>query len=441
MGLSAAPLGSRVRKMQRLGLTLVVITGIFNYFDRVALSFANPLIRKDLHLSMGQMGLLFSAFFWSYAFAQLPMGALIDRIGSRVLLAVGVCFWSVAQGFTGMVNSLSAFLGLRVALGIGETPQQPASARMVQDWFNIKDRGLASGIFVANMNVGAVIAPPILTGVMLVFGWRWLFGGLGIVGVLIAVLWYACYRDPAQVSLTDEEREYLVRGDPQTTRKRMNLGEWGRLFRHRTTWGMMIGFFGVIYLDWLFRAWLPGYLESEHHLSIKLTGWIACIPFIFAGIGNVSGGWFADRLYARGVSAVNSRKTGIVGGVFLFAASTAGAALTHSTVIALTFVTVGIFFGGVAIANAWALTSVAAPANGVASLAGIQNFGGQLGGAFAPLITGYSVQATHSFTFAFMLGAVIGLVSAIACLILVRDPIPPETISSGTLAAVSTGNP
>ena len=170
--------------MQRTALTMLVLAGTLNYVDRAALSIANPLIRQELGLSIADMGLLLSAFLWAYAFFQLPGGALVDRVGPRRLLAVGLAVWSVAQGAAGLVTSFAQFVIARVFLGLGEAPMFSSCVRVTRDWFNLRQRGLAMGICNCTSSLGPCIAPPILTFLMLEFGWRWMFITMGIAGVV-----------------------------------------------------------------------------------------------------------------------------------------------------------------------------------------------------------------------------------------------------------------
>ena len=261
MSATIAAATPRVRTIQRTALAMLVLAGVVNYIDRATLAVANPLIRQEMGLSVADMGYLLSAFLWSYAFAQLPTGAMVDRLGPRLLLTLGLSLWSVAQLLGGLVNSFGQFFGARLLLGIGEAPQFPTGARVARDWFNPRDRGLATGIFNCASTLGTAIAVPLLTFLMLAFGWRWMFAIMGVAGLLVAGLWFAVYRNPQDVALTREENAYRTQGDPPGQRTKVTLAEWKQLFRFRTTWGMIGGYFGTIYLTWIYTAWLPGYLE------------------------------------------------------------------------------------------------------------------------------------------------------------------------------------
>ncbi len=429
----------RLKTVQRTALTMLVVAGVVNYIDRATLAVANPLIRQDLGLSIADMGYLLSAFLWSYAFSQLPTGALVDRLGPRLLLTCGLTLWSFAQFLGGLVASFGQFFGARILLGIGEAPQFPAASRVTRDWFNPRDRGLATGIFNCASSLGTAIAAPLLTFLMLAFGWRWMFMIMGVAGLLVAAVWYSVYRNPAEVMLTEEEQRYRTEGDPPGRRERVTLREWRLLFRFRTTWGMILGYFGCIYLTWIYTAWLPGYLEIERHMSVKGAGLLSFIPFAWGVAGGVSGGWFADVLLRRGLSPINSRKYPATVALLGTALFTILAAYTTSNTLAIVFISASLFLVYVTSTCAWALSSVAAPANCTASIGAMQNFGGYLGGALAPTVTGLIVQATGSFVLALVVGATVGTLAALAYLFIVRDPITTagmEAVSPAGAAAI-----
>ncbi|MGI4946481.1 MAG: MFS transporter [Janthinobacterium lividum] len=413
----------RVRSIQRTALAMLVLAGVVNYIDRATLAVANPLIRDELHLSIADMGYLLSAFLWAYAFAQLPTGAMVDKLGPRLLLTLGLSLWSFAQLLGGLVHSFGQFFAARVLLGVGEAPQFPTGARVARDWFNPRDRGLATGIFNCASTLGTAIAVPLLTALMLGFGWRWMFGVMGIAGLLVAALWYAVYRNPEQVGLTAEENLYRTQGDPPGQRTRVTFAEWKQLFRFRTTWGMIGGYFGCIYLTWIYTAWLPGYLEIQRHMSVKGTGIYASIPFAWGVVGGVLGGYLADVLVRRGVSPMNSRKYPAAVALLGTAVCTVAAAYVESNALAIAFISASLFLVYVTSTCAWALSSVGAPTNCTASIGAMQNFGGYLGGALAPTVTGLIVQNTGSFVPALVVGAVIGVASAASYAFVVKDPI------------------
>ncbi|MFE1599060.1 MFS transporter [Methylobacterium sp. ID0610] len=420
----------RLRRIQWVAVAFLTAAGIINYVDRSALSIANTAIREEMSLSPAQMGWLLSAFSLAYAFSQLPVGALLDRFGSRIMLGAGMFFWSLAQLVSGFVTSFQQFVVARAVLGLGEAPQFPAGAKTVSEWFSVRERGTPTGIFVASSCIGPCIAPPLLTALMLLFGWRWMFVLTGLAGIIVAVGWYLVYRNRGEVALDPAEIAHLDEGATPGDTRSMTFAEWRGLFAHATTWGMILGFMGVIYMVWLYLTWLPSYLEHERGLSVARTGWVVAIPYIFGTLGMLCAGQVADRLLARGLSIVNSRKWPVCIGLLGGAAFTVPAAYTPSVTLAVVYICLAMFFINLASAAAWTMVSVAVPKRQVASLGSIQNFGGYFAGSFAPVITGYIVEATGSYVNALLAAALVAVVAAAAYLLLVRKPLEgSETLS------------
>jgi sugar phosphate permease len=427
---------ARLKSVQRVALALLVVAGVVNYIDRATLAVANPLIREELGLSIADMGYLLSAFLWAYAFSQLPTGAMVDRLGPRILLTMGLSLWSLAQLLGGVVRNFGEFFGARILLGIGEAPQFPTGARVVRDWFNQRDRGLATGVFNCASSLGTAIAVPLLTYLMLSFGWRAMFVIMGIAGLIVAALWYLLYRNPDGVALTPQENAYRTQGDPPGQRTKVTFREWKLLFRFRTTWGMIFGYFGCIYLTWIYTAWLPGYLEIERHMSVKYTGWAAAVPFACGVVGGVLGGYIADILVRRGVEPLRSRRYPAAIALLGTAVCTVAAAYVSSNALAIAFISVSLFLVYVTSTCAWALSSVAVPTNCTASIGAVQNFGGYLGGALAPTVTGLIVQHTGSFVPALVVGSLIGAVSAGCYLFVVDQPITAAELDAASGAKI-----
>jgi MFS family permease len=238
---------------------------------------------------------------------------------------------------------------------------------------------------------------------MLACGWRVAFGLMGAAGFVVAVVWFALYRDPSE----PVEAEDAVPGS----------ADWPLLLRSRTLWAMVIGNFGSGYMNWFYAAWLPGWLEIARHESVPRTGWLAAIPFGFGVVGSLTGGWLCDRLMRAGLSPMNSRKLPIVGGLIGGAICTALAVLAGGDAAAIASVSAAVLFSNLAGASIWALASTAAPSAAVGSVGGAQNFGGLIGGAIAPIVTGFSLQASGSFTTALVTTAIIASAAALIYLV------------------------
>jgi MFS family permease len=423
----------RIRSMQVRAVLVLLFIGVVNILDRAALSVANPLVRQEMGLSIAEMGLLLSAFAWAYAFCQLPGGALVDRIGPRRLLGWALIVWSAAQAAVGLVGTMTQFVLARVALGVGEAPTFTSALRVIHEWHHVKHRSIPTALCCsAPATIAPVIAPPLLTWLMLAFGWRWMFVILGGIGIVAAVVWFLGYRDVRAFDMNAEETQYLTdNGEVAGRGRTLNFSDWKRLFGFRATWGLMGGFGGINYLGWLYLAWLPGYLEIERHMSLVKTGIVASIPFVFGFLGTICVGWLSERLIGRGYSPINACRFPLVICMLLAALCTALAAFAGSDVAAVGAICGALFFGHGANGMSWGVATNMAPAKCTASLGGIQNFGGYIGSAMAPMVTGFVVQATGTFTPALLAGAVISLIAAALYLFLIpnrRIVLPDERL-------------
>jgi sugar phosphate permease len=414
---------ARIRRSQILSLALLLICGVINYLDRATLAVANEYIRADLGLTLGQMGLLLSAFSWSYAICQLPVGALVDKVGPRWLLGIGLVVWSLAQAAGGFAATFGWFLIARIALGIGEAPQFPAAARVVSNWFPPRSRGTPTGIFNSASPLGIALAPLLLPPLIAASSWHWAFFITGGMGLVAAAVWVTLYRDPVLAQMTAEERAYLEAEKSGDAPPKSNFAAWRALFRHRVTWGMMLGFFGSVYLNWVYLTWLPGYLRTERHMDLAHAGIAASIPFLCGVAGALLAGWASDRVARNAKSLVTGRRNAVVVAMLGMVAFTIPAALVESNVVAVACISVVIFLANASSACSWSLATVAAPPSRIASLGAIQNFGGFLGGALAPVLTGYIAQS-WSFVPALLTGAAIALMGSMSYLFLVTKPIP-----------------
>ena len=422
-GAGSAKASRRVVSIQRWSIGLLIAGGALNYIDRATLSVANKLIQDDLHIPVAKMGLLLSAFLWAYAFAQLPVGGLIDRYGPRKLLAIGLFAWSLAQAAGGFVTGFGPFVVARAALGFGEAPLFPGGARVVRDWFGIRERGFATGLCQSAGTFGNFVAVPLLTFLMLKLSWRWMFIIVGAAGIVLSLIWWSIHRDPAEIALTPDEHRYLTEGDEAAADRPPSFAEWRELFAHRTTWGMIAGFFGTVYTLWLFTSWLPYYLEHERHMTIQQVGALAGIPYFCGAVGAIVGGWLCDLLTRHGWTPIGGRKILISSALAGISLCTVATVFAQSNAVALVFISICVFLVYISSSAAWATVPIAAPGQFTASLGSIQNFGGYLGGALAPAVTGFIVQRTGSFSQALMLCAGLCLVSAAAYLLLVQKPI------------------
>lgn len=414
---------SRIKKIQFTAMALLFLAAVVNYLDRSSLSVANMTIRHDLGLSATEIGALLSVFSLAYGIAQLPCGPLLDRKGPRIMLGLGMFFWSLFQAMSGLVHSFAQFVLVRVGMGIGEAPMNPCGVKVINDWFNIKERGRPMGFFNAASTIGVAISPPILAAMMLLIGWRGMFITIGLFGIVVAIGWYLLYRNREQLSLTPVEQAYLNAGSVNARREPLSFAEWRGLFRNRTMWGMMLGFSGINYTAWLYLAWLPGYLQTTYNMDLKSTGLMAAIPFLFGAAGMLVNGYVTDALVKRGVAPLKSRKICIIAGMLLSASFTFLVAQATSSMNAVLLIGMALFCIHFAGTSCWGLIHVAVASRMTASVGSIQNFASFICASFAPIVTGWVVDTTHSFHLALTICSCVTVLGAAAYVLLVRQPI------------------
>ncbi|CAO3306582.1 MULTISPECIES: MFS transporter [unclassified Pseudomonas] len=423
------------RKYQVITVSLLLVIGIINYVDRSALSIANTSIQRDMGITPSQMGILLSAFSLAYAFSQLPLGMIIDRLGSKISLGAALLGWSVAQTASGLINSFSAFIGLRVVLGIGEAPMFPSAAKALAEWFEAEKRGTPTGIVLSSTCIGPCLAPPLLTLLMVTWGWRGMFIVTGVFGILVAACWFAFYKSKARylAELPAEEREQLLAAQAHKQAVpsarpsvQAQLTAWAELFRHKSTWGAVLGFMGVIYMLWLHLTWLPGYFEREHGLSLYQTAWVVSLAYVFGALGTIVAGRICDRLVKNGASVLGSRKRVVVTALLAAAAFTVPLSFGSGFLLSVALLCCALFSVNMASSTAWMIANTVVDSQRVASFGSIQNFGGYLAGSVAPIVTGFSIQQTGSFASAFLISAAVAAVAAMAYVLLLKQPVSTD---------------
>jgi sugar phosphate permease len=413
----------RIARIQITAVSILSIAGVINYIDRGSLAIANTTIRTDLGISATRMGVLLSIFSLSYAISQLPMGLLLDRFGERLVLGAGMFLWSLTQTATGFVRGFASFVGARVGLAVGESPFVVSAVKAVNDWFDVRNRATPMGIVNASTTIGQAIAPPLLTVTMLAFGWRGMFMLIGIPGLLLSIAWFAFYRDRKDVSLNGSELAYLKPSWREDNPSCISLSQWWSLFRKRTVWGLMLGFGGINYTVWLYMSWMPNYLEAEHHVSVAKTGMIAVIPFSCGAIGMLLSGITADFLVRSGIPPIRSHRTLLVIGMTCSAACTLLVQYVPGATGAAFAIGMALFFTYLAGNSGWGLVQSIAPRGIVGSVAAIQNFGSFVCASFAPVITGWLLDRTHSFHLTLVICSMVSIVGALSYLLIVKDPI------------------
>jgi MFS family permease len=403
-------------------VSLILLGAVVNYLDRSNLSIANPLIAKEYGLNPLQMGLLMSAFLWPYALANLPAGWLVDKFGPKKMFGWACGLWSAITIVTAFSTSYSFFYSLRMLLGISESPFFPAGVKAIDKWFTKEDRGTPIAVINTGSQISNGIAPPLLTALMLAYSWKVMFIIIGVAGLIVLALWLMSYHDPETESDVVVKAESDIQNS-QVTEDKAKVG-WGDLFKYKSTWYMIIGNFGLIYTMWVYLTWLPGYLVTGRGLSILKTGWIASIPFLVGIIGVPLGGIISDYFIKnKGYVPIKARKIPLVCGACVAAVAVIPVPYVSDIHTCIALLSLGYFAASVPTGVMWTLATDVAPKNMVASLGAIQNFGGFIGAACAPIITGAIVQTTGSFEYAFLVGALFLIISAISYGVFLQKPI------------------
>jgi ACS family D-galactonate transporter-like MFS transporter len=413
---------------RRWGIGALLGAGVLvNYIDRIGLSVAGPEIQKMFALTPIEMGLLFSAFAWSYSLLQIPVGMVMDRFGPTRVGRWGAFLWGVASVITAFSSGFAGIFAARILLGIAEAPAFPVSAKATGYWFPRHERGLATAIFDSAAKFSNVIGVPLVALTVVTLGWRWGFGLTATLSFSYFLAFYFFYRDPsADTRLSKAEYNYIKDngGAPEGPAEGGAVSMLGYLLTRSKVWGLTIGFAAYGYTFYLFLTWLPGYLVQTMHMSILKSAGYAAIPWMFATLTDLFvGGWLIDHLIKRGMDESKVRKAVLVVGM-TFGLAVFGATQTTDPVWAIFWISIAL--GGLASAApvGWSLPSLIAPKGGAGTIGGIMNFANNLMGAAAPIVTGYIVGATNSFTNAFFVAGVI-LVIGIVCFVFVLGKIEP----------------
>jgi len=394
---------SNVSNQRRWGIVGLLFTAsLINYLDRAAISFALPLISRDFHLTPETKGLLLSSFFWSYALMQVPIGWSADRFNLRWLYAGAFAVWSLAQGLTGLAESLAVLIGFRILLGIGESIYLPGGTKIVSVLFAAKDRGLPSGLFDFGTRSGLVLEGILVPWLLVRHGWRQTFLLLGFAGLLWIIPWLWVF--PRRMQPVKK----AVASPPSATRAPLR---WNALL-NRNLLGICLGFFCFDYYWYVLVTWLPDYLVTVRHLSIVQAGFYASVAFFTFGVSEPIGGWIADTLIRRGWDETRTRK-GIVTGAFFMGLLLIAAMRTSDTPMALALL-IGASLVGLATGNLLTILQCCAPFEKIGIWTGAENFAGNLAGIIAPLAVGLLIRRSGSYVPGFELGAIVLLVGLLA---------------------------
>jgi ACS family hexuronate transporter-like MFS transporter len=388
-------------------IALVFWATVINYLDRQALSVAAPVLREQFHMSNVDYSRVVFAFMLAYTVMNGIAGPLIDRLGTRAGYALSMAWWSAAALAHAFATGAATLGCYRFLLGMGEAGNWPGGVKVVAEWFPEEERAMASGIFNSGSSVGAILAPPLVAGILLAFGWRAAFLAVGATGFVWLLVWLSCYRTP--IAAAHEAAAPRV-------------SPW-RLMRTRFVWSFTLA---KVFLDppWYFYIfWFPEYLKRARGFDMASIGKYAWIPFLVAGLGNLAGGWLAAALLRRGIPLSPARKWSVTLCAILMIA-TIPAVLATDVRVSIALVSLAMMGYTGCCANMIAFPGDAFPRNLCGSVFGLASMGAGFGGMIFALLTGWVVDH-YSYTPVFIGFGVMPLVWVLIVWTLL-GPISPE---------------
>jgi ACS family hexuronate transporter-like MFS transporter len=359
---------------------LLFVATTINYVDRQVLGILAPTLQRELHWTEADYGNIVSWFSFAYAFGFLVAGRVIDWIGVRRGLAAAVVAWSVAAMGHALAATAAGFSFARAMLGVSESAIFPGSIKAVAEWFPQKERALATGIFNAGTNTGAILTPLVVPLIALRWGWQWAFVATGALGLLWLLLWIPLYRNPDTT------------GDPTAAVPRV---PWISLFSHRQTWAFIVGKFMADPVWWFYLYWLPKFLDSKYDVKLAQVAAPIIVVYLIADVGSVGGGWTSSALIKRGWSVNRARKATMLAMALLIMPTTL-VSRAPSMWAAVVIVGVAAAAHQAWSANVYTLASDMFPKSAVGSVVGIGAFAGAMGGVLFQRITGRVLQANGS---------------------------------------------
>jgi len=409
-----------------LMISLIFLATVINYIDRQTVSVLKTAISTDLGLSNADYAAIQNSFLVLYGISQMVSGRLYDRFGTRLGFIFSIVVWSGAAIAHAFARTAGEFRVFRAVLGFGEAGNWPGAAKLVGEWFPVKERALGMGIFNAGAALGGAVSPPIIAWLALAYGWRFTFVVTGVLGFAWLLLWVVLYRAPeTHPWITEEERAHIL-----SDRTASGAGQvewrpgWLTLLRYRQTWAVVIGRFITDPIWWLYIFWLPSYFQEARGFSLQQIGMSAWLPFLCAGIGALGGGWASGYLIQRGWTVDRARKTVMAFGALLTPAGIL-AMRTADPYTALLLMGVVLFGFQIWINNLQTLPSDFFPKSAVGSVFGLGGTSAAIASVMFNWGTGRVVDAM-GYTPMFVVAGVLGPLGLVATILLAGRVTPLE---------------
>lgn len=385
---------------------LLFFASTINYLDRQTVAVLKPHLQDTLHWSESDYGWIVFAFQVAYAIMMMVSGSVIDRVGTRLGYALTITWWSIAAMAHALARSAFSFGIARFFLGAGEAGNFPAAIKSVAEWFPKRERALATGIFNAGTNIGAVLAPPLVVWLTLKWGWQEAFIFTGSLGFIWLALWLVLYRLPTQhPRITDRELQHIQSDDPHEREASESRIPWRKLLAYRQAWGFITAKFMTDPIWWFYIFWLPSYLKQARGFSLQEIGYFAWIPFLAADVGSVAGGWLSSFWIKRGWPVNRARKAAMAIFAFMMPAGIV-AVFVPDAWFALALISIATSAHQGWSANVFTLAPDIFPKKDVGSVVGLGGTGGAVGGMILALTAGYVLQWFHNYVPLFIIAGV-----------------------------------
>lgn len=388
---------------------LVCLATVINYIDRSALAIMWPDISKDLGMTKADYAIILNVFLVAYAVGQSLTGKMFDKIGTRMGFVISITVWGLATAIHALARGVMTFSFFRVLLGLGEAGNWPGAVKSNAEWFPVKERALAQGIFNSGAALGSIVAPPLIAIVWVLIGWKMTFLALGLLGLIWIIPWWIINKNVPQKHpwVTDSEREYIQSGmnaiEEDKDKEGLSMTE---ILSHRESWAVLISRFFVEPIWWLFVGWMPIYLADVYGFNVKEIGFFAWVPYVGAALGSLSGGYFSGQLLINGASIDQARKKTILIGCVIMFVGLIATILAGNTPVKFVAIVAFVLYGfQFVISNIQTIPSDLFSGKSVGSLAGL---GGTVG-IFSVIIMNFLVPVItdrYSYTPIFVLIAV-----------------------------------
>ncbi|MCF3141801.1 MFS transporter [Streptomyces platensis] len=375
---------------------------VVNFLDRTAISVASSSIADEFGLDLQQLGVVLSAFTWSYCLVQLPAGMLVDLLGVSRLTRIASALWAVAGLLTAVAGGVGPIILARLLLGVAEGPSMVGASKATASWFPVSERGMATALFDGATKLANMVAFPVLAFVMSEWGWRAGFLFCAAVSALFTAVWWWGYRDPSEYrSLGPAEREFILRGGARDT-DRGGLRQFRTALGSGRVWVVACGFACYGYTINIVLTWMPEFLQREFHVRLLQSGLYSMVPWAVATVAELAvGGWLVDRLIRRGRDPWVVRRTVLTCGLAL-GATIGAAGGAGSPALAVCWMSVSLAGLAIAAPVAWGLPGLLAPPGAVGAVSGLMNFLNTAATAGGVLLTGWLAQVSGSFATPFL---------------------------------------